>query len=64
MGNILQILHQMINQQHGESPFVLPFHSKHVQSFGGMIKYFVNLFSADNFQDKEVIWSQKIFQNQ
>ena len=26
--DILKILHQMINQQHGESSFVLPFHSK------------------------------------
>ena len=26
--NVLQILHWMINQQHGESFFVLPFHSK------------------------------------
>ena len=28
MDNILQILNQMINKQHGESSFVLPFHSK------------------------------------
>ena len=34
-----------------------------VQRFGGMIKYFVKFSSADNFQDKEVIWSQNIFQN-
>ena len=59
MDNISQILHQIINQQHGESSFVLPFHSKIlVQSFGGMIRYFVKFFSG-NFQDKEVIWSQK-----
>ena len=30
----------------------------------GMIKCFVNCFSADNFQDGEVIWSQETFQNQ
>ena len=34
------------------------------QSFGRMIKYFVQFSPADNFHDKEVIWSQKIFQNQ
>ena len=28
MDNILQILHQMINQQHGKSSFVLPCHSE------------------------------------
>ena len=28
MDDILQILHQMINPQHGKSSFVLPFHSK------------------------------------
>ena len=28
MDDILQILHQMINQQHGKNSFVLPFHSK------------------------------------
>ena len=27
-------------------------------------KMFCNFFSADNFQDKEVIWSQEIIQNQ
>ena len=34
-----------------------------VQSFGRMIKHFVKFSSADNFQDKEVICSQKDFQN-
>ena len=29
-----------------------------------MTNYSVKFFSADNSQDKEVIWSQKIFQNQ
>ena len=28
MDDNLQILHQMIKQQHGESSFVLPFHTK------------------------------------
>ena len=28
MDDILQILHQMINPQHGKNSFVLPFHSK------------------------------------
>ena len=28
MGNVLQILHQMINQQHGKNSFASPFHSK------------------------------------
>ena len=28
-----------------------------------MIKNFVKFSSADNFQDEEVIWSQKILEN-
>ena len=70
--DILKILHQVINQQHGESSFVLPLHSKidlwkmkikiknNVQDFRGIIKYFVKFPSTDNFQDKEVKMSFKI----
>ena len=71
---MLKILHQMTNQQHGESSSI--YHStaksmfekwkqrekNKVQGFGKMIKNFVKFSSADNFQDTEIIWSQKIFQ--
>ena len=35
-----------------------------VQSFGRVVKNFEKFFSADNLQDKCVIWSEKIFDNQ
>ena len=35
-----------------------------VQGFSEMIKYFAKFSSVDNIHDKEVIWSQNIFQNQ
>ena len=66
-------MHQIINQQHGENSFVLPFHSKNdlwkkkkrsksnVQSFGGMIKYFIKFYFPNNIPNKEVIWSEKHF---
>ena len=70
--DILKVFHQMINQQNGESSFVLTLHSKidlrkmeikvknNVQDFRGIIRYFVKFSSADNFQGKEVKMSFKI----
>ena len=66
----------MINQRHGERSFTFSFHSKinlskmkkrwkiNVQSLRGMTKNFVKFISAENFQQKEVIWKHEISQNQ
>ena len=74
--DILKILHQIINQQQGERSLFYHYTGKidlwkmkitiknNLQGFHGMIKYFVKFSSADNFQDKEVILSQNIFQYQ
>ena len=76
---MLQILHQIINQQHEESSFLLLFpqqnrslnnEKKDTNIWWDDKNYstdfqescFSKLFSADNFQDKEIIWSQKYFE--
>ena len=57
-------MHQMINQQHGETSLFYHFHSKinickkkKKNIFDGVIKMYLQISRKHNFQNKEVILS-------